>query len=171
MIIAPPTSRGFNHVLSTNTGWNHHYPRLLGMNKWISQNHIWVRVKIQSMDQGPGPTHDPYSMIHTPLIVLWFAAIWAGGCSIALKSLNFSRQCLTIYTPSNARVQRRKREESHDKMLSAHPHANPLTFTSIHVYLCDWGQKKIARVPSRGWASLISYQLVKTGASRRPKEP
>ena len=28
---------------------------------------IWVRVKIQSMDQGPGPTHDPYSMIHTPI--------------------------------------------------------------------------------------------------------
>ena len=22
---------------------------------------IWMRVKIQSMDQGPGPTHDPYS--------------------------------------------------------------------------------------------------------------
>jgi hypothetical protein len=28
---------------------------------------IWMWVKIQSMDQGPGPTHDPYSMIHTPI--------------------------------------------------------------------------------------------------------
>ena len=24
---------------------------------------IWVRVKIQGMDQGPGPTHDPYISI------------------------------------------------------------------------------------------------------------
>ena len=27
--------------------------------------YIWVRVKIQGMDQGPGPTHDPYPPIHT----------------------------------------------------------------------------------------------------------
>jgi hypothetical protein len=37
--------------------------------KWIFhyKSNMWMRVKIQSMDQGPGPTHDPYSMIHTPI--------------------------------------------------------------------------------------------------------
>ena len=30
-----------------------------------TQRIIWVRVKIQGMDQGPGPTHDPYPPIHT----------------------------------------------------------------------------------------------------------
>ena len=34
---------------------------------YVSHIYIWVRVKIHSMDQGPGPTHDPYSMIHTPI--------------------------------------------------------------------------------------------------------
>ena len=73
---------------------------------YISPISIWVQVKMQGMDQGPGPTRDPYPTIHTPIhtpscnpihtprsippiihdipwfttiVILWFAAIWAGG--------------------------------------------------------------------------------------------
>ena len=37
--------------------------------------HIWVRVKIQGMDQGPEPTHDPYPPIHTLIHTLWYCMI------------------------------------------------------------------------------------------------
>ena len=36
---------------------------------------IWVRVKIQGMDQGPEPTHDPYPPIHTLIHTLWYCMI------------------------------------------------------------------------------------------------
>ena len=36
---------------------------------------IWVRVKIQGMDQGPGPTHDPYPPIHTLIHTPWYCMI------------------------------------------------------------------------------------------------
>ena len=35
----------------------------------------WVRVKIQGMDQGPEPTHDPYPPIHTLIHTLWYCMI------------------------------------------------------------------------------------------------
>ena len=36
---------------------------------------IWVRVKIQGMDQGPEPTHDPYPPIHTLIHTLRYCMI------------------------------------------------------------------------------------------------
>ena len=35
----------------------------------------WVRFKIQGMDQGPEPTHDPYPPIHTLIHTLWYCMI------------------------------------------------------------------------------------------------
>ena len=37
--------------------------------------YIWVRVKIQGMDQSPGPTRDPYPPIHTLIHILWYCMI------------------------------------------------------------------------------------------------
>ena len=47
--------------------------------RWLNDikciNMIWVRVKIQGMDQGPEPTHDPYPPIHTLIHTLWYCMI------------------------------------------------------------------------------------------------
>ena len=42
-------------------------PKKTSKTVWKTSKTIWVQVKIQGMDQGPGPTRDPYPTIHTPI--------------------------------------------------------------------------------------------------------